>query len=447
MLLLRRAAKSQTEVRSQVAHLVRRLAFGLPAAEIDALAELGYDGAVDALCRFDRPDPGADAVEPPTFRTADHLAARRSGDDAARAASAAALRDERRGLVLWWVRRMVAAQHPAQEKLTFLWHDHFATSLRKVQYPELMHLQQRTLHRFGPGRFDELVHEVARDPAMLIWLDGRSSTGRAPNENFARELLELFTLGHAGHHGAGSYTEQDVAAAARALTGWVIDPTRGARFVPSRHDDGTKSLLGVSGPLGLDEVVSIVTSHPACAPHVVASLWSKLVAPAAPDAPAIEALAAEFARDLDGAALVRRIVSHPEFLAPSARGALVRPPVDYVVGIARSLSLELDERVLLVLAGLGQVPFAPPDVDGWPTNEPWLSTSSALLRLQLATAVASQPAVVDQVPARSSQRADALARLLGVDGWSEATASAIGSAASPADAVTVAIVSPEVVVA
>lgn len=430
-----------------MAHLVRRLAFGLPAQEVDALAALGYDGAVEALCELDAADPAADAVAPPTFRTAEHAAARASGDDAARAAAAADQRQERRALALWWVQRMVAAERPAREKLTFLWHDHFATSIAKVQVAELMYVQQRTLHQLGAGRFDDLVHAVARDPAMLWWLDGRTSTGRAPNENFARELLELFTLGHADHHGERPYGEDDVGDAARALTGWVIDPAGRGRFVPRRHDDTTKTVLGTTGRLGLDEVVAAATDHPACAPHVVASLWGKLARPASPQDPVVTELATAFARDLDIGALVARLVRHPEFLADRTRTALVRTPVDYVVGIARTLGLTVDERVLALLAGFGQIPFAPPDVDGWPTNEPWLSTSSALVRLQLANEVASRPVVADQVPARPDQRPAALARLLGVDRWSGGTAAAIEAATTPGQALTVALVAPEVVVA
>jgi uncharacterized protein (DUF1800 family) len=436
----------QDQVRRDVAYLLRRAGFGGRAEEVDALAGLGYERAVDEVCRLDAPDPSADAVPAPSFDTAGYLDAR-AGDAAARRRAADQVRDERRALVLWWIRRMVAAERPLREKLTFLWHDHFATSLAKVQLPELMHRQWATLHELGAGRFDDLVHAVARDPAMLIWLDGRESRAGAPNENFARELLELFTLGHgsAGHHGTSPYTERDVSEAARALTGWVIDPRSGTgRLVPNRRDAGSKSVLGVTGELGLDEVVAAATQHPACAPHVVAALWSRLARPAGVDDPAVRELATSFARDLDVASLLRAIFLHPDFRAPQARTALVKTPVELVVGMARALRLDPDERVLAVLAGLGQVPFAPPDVDGWPGNEGWLSTSSALIRLQVASAMAGLADRSPIVRVSPAERPAAAARLLGVEAWSESTDAALADVAvDPQRLLTLALAAPD----
>lgn len=437
------------ETRRAVAHLVRRAAFGAPPARIDELAALGYEGAVDALCDLEGPDAAADAIAPPAFDTAGYLAAQR-GDAEAKQEAARLAAEERRALVLWWVRRMAAADNPLRERLTFLWHDHFATSIEKVKVAELMHRQNRTLYELGRGRFDGLVAAVARDPAMLVWLDGRESSTGAPNENFARELLELFTLGHGSeHHGSGQpYSEDDVAEAARALTGWAIDPTSlTGVLVARRHDAGTKTVLGTTGLLGLDEVVAAATQHPACAPHVVARLWSRLARPAGPDDPVVQELAVEFARDLDVTALLRRVFLHPAFLEPSTRTALVKSPVDFVVGTARALDLELDQRIVPVLAGLGQLPFAPPDVSGWPANEAWLSTASALLRLQVAEAVAERAPVDDITSARPSARPDLLARLLGVERWGTATADAINRAADARHALTIALIAPEHLVA
>ncbi len=241
VLLIRRPTPLASDTRADVTHLVRRAAFGAPAAEIDALAALGYEGAVDAVCDLTAPDPAADAVAAPTFDTAGYLAAR-DGDEAARKEAERIASLERRALPLWWVRRMVAAERPAREKLTLLWHDHFATSLEKVKVAELLYLQRQSLYDLAPGRFDDLVHAVARDPAMLVWLDGRENRVGAPNENFARELLELFTLGHGtGHagHREQPYTEHDVADAARALTGWTIARTGQGVLAPRRHDKGT----------------------------------------------------------------------------------------------------------------------------------------------------------------------------------------------------------------
>ena len=229
--------------RGDVAHLVRRLAFGATPERIDELAALGFDGAVDALTDFTTTDGSADAVEPPEFDTERYLevVGDETADVAARREAQRRAAEERRALIRWWLQRMVVADLPQREWLTLAWHDHFATSMTKVKFAELMHRHYATLYDGGSGRFADLVGAVARDPAMLIWLDGRRNTAAAPNENFARELFELFTLGHGtGHHGQ-PYTEADVSEAARALTGWTIDRTTGTgALVPRRHDDGTK---------------------------------------------------------------------------------------------------------------------------------------------------------------------------------------------------------------
>lgn len=430
--------------RSAVAHLVRRAAFGAPADDIDALAGQGYEGAVEQLCDFTTADAAAGAIEPPAFET--DPAIDPGADADARLTAARQRAAERRQLITWWMRRMVAADRPAREWLTFVWHDHFATSMQKVKFAELMHRHYVTLYEGGAGRFDELVGAIARDPAMLIWLDGRRNTADAPNENFARELFELFTLGH-GRHGIQSYTETDVAEAARALTGWGINrQTLAGRLLPGRHDSGSKTVLGVSGSLGLDDVVAAATSHPACAPFVVAALWGKFARPAAPDDPVVVDLAGPFADDFDTAALLRRMFLHPEFLAVTTRTALLKSPVQFVVGTARALRVELDLDVYRSVRRLGQVPFLPPDVDGWPTNEAWISTSSALARLEIALnfAETANDVVAGLNATTVADRPAAAARVLGVDGWSPSTARALADAAGePAGLLALAIAAPE----
>ena len=314
--------------RSAVAHLARRAGFGEQAAVIDSMSRQGYPDAVEQVVQsLELRDEAAEAVPVPDL-TEDGGPAHRS-------------------LVRWWVSRMVAAERPAREKLTLLWHDHFATSILKVRSPRLMHGQVRTLYELGGGRFDHLVGAMARDPAMLVWLDSVDNQVGAPNENLARELFELFTLGHgapADHdadppaHGGAPYTEIDVAEAARALTGWWVNRRAGtAAVAPARHDGGVKTVLGVTGRLGTEDVVAAACASPACAPHVVSRLWSRLARPGGPDDPVVVELAEPFAEDFDVAALLRRLFLHDEFLAPASRHGLVKTPVELVVGNLRTL--------------------------------------------------------------------------------------------------------------
>ena len=438
-------AVTPEQTRSAVAHLLRRAGFGSTADEVDALAALGYEGAVDAVCDLTSPDAGADAVPAPVFDTAGYAASRR-GDDAARKEARRRSAEERRALIAWWIARMVAAERPLREKLTFVWHDHFATSLQKVKRAEFLFRQYETLYALGPGRFEDLAAAIARDPAMLIWLDGRESTAHAPNENFAREFFELFTLGHAAPgHGTPAYTEGDVAEAARALTGWVVRRAKvESEFNPRRHDDGPKTVLGVSGNLGLDDVVAAAVRHPGCAPYIVSCLWSRFARPAGPDDPVVHELAEGFAADIDTAALLRRMFLHPEFLAPATRWALLKTPVEFVVGTARALSVPLDERAAAVLATLGQVPFVPPDVGGWPANEGWVSTSSALTRLRFAVAAAAAADVRPLADLAPAARPPFVARVLGVDAWGAGTLAALNDAADdPQSLLALAIAAPE----
>jgi len=439
---------------ADVAHLARRAGFGLAADDVDALGAEGYEAAVEVVVEgLKHPDPPAESVVPPVFDTARILADLQSADEAVRDAAQKALSTQQRELVRWWLNRMVVATEPWHEKLTFLWHDHFSTSLEKVRYPELMWMQHSTLHDLGHGRFDELVHALSRDGAMLIWLDGHQNRAGAPNENFARELLELFTLGHTppgGHdsHAMAPYGEADVAGAARALTGWQVDRTTGQGvFRPQRHDPGVKTVLGVTGRLGLDDVVAAATGHEACAAHVVSRLWSRVGRPATPDDPVVVELAAPFRRDLDISAMLRRMFLHPAFLEPETRQALVKTPVEWVVGALRALRHHLPERTERLLVALGQVPFAPPDVSGWPANRAWLSTASAQMRLAAAVVLTAEAdlASLDVAP---SERLAAVGRLLGVDAWSPGTERALDRHRDdPRRLLTLALISPENLVA
>ncbi len=216
--------------RATIAHLLRRAGFAPTAAEIDAATTAGWTATVDALLDLSGPDP-ADAAPAPTFTPYSPLAARgltlqqRQAAQQARNAEFAVLQR-------WWLARMAATSHPLREKLTFYWHGHFATSYDKVRLPALMHQQNQLFRTLGAGGFEALTQAVAKDPAMMIWLDTSTDKASHPNENFARELMELFTLG------IGNYTEADVREAARAFTGWVLDPLTlsvGGAAAPARR--------------------------------------------------------------------------------------------------------------------------------------------------------------------------------------------------------------------
>jgi uncharacterized protein (DUF1800 family) len=428
--------------RADIAHLLRRTGFGARAADIDAGVARGYDATVDTLL-----GAPADGTPPPPDLGPEPA---RPGDDrAARQRHAQELRDRSEQVALWWLDRMVSTRTPFVERLTLTWHGHWATSVQKVRSPALMLRQNETLRRLGRGDFRELARAMVRDPALLLWLDGqRNRTGR-PNENLARELMELFTLG------VGHYSEPDVREAARALTGWRVDRAAGtAEPVPRWHDGGRKTVLGVTGPLDDRALVDLLTARPESARFVATRLWRRYGAGGDPPPQTLDRLVAAYGSGRDVTALLRALLTDPEFRAPAARSALVAAPAEYVVGTYRSLGLRIprDDRkagraLLGALATLGQVPFRPPSVGGWPGGAAWLSTAATRARLAFARAAVGQADLAAVAGAAPQHRPDAAARLLGLDGWTARTRAALTEAAAdPSRLVTLALVSPEHVV-
>ncbi len=427
------------EAAAAIAHLYRRAGFGAGPAELDAATARGYEATVDHLLDLDVADTAADAVAvPPLTQPEPRLpvgaAARKSRLDT--------LRREGNALVAWWLQRMVVATNPLREKLTLFWHGHFATSLTKVGYPSLMYKQNQLLRALGPGSFEDLAQGVAKDPAMLLWLDAAFDKKGQPNENFARELFELFTLG------LGNYTETDVKEAARCFTGWALDRQTGMfTFQPGFHDGGTKTVLGTTGSFGGEDVIHRAVHQPASNRFVVAKVWSHFAWPVTPDDPIVGALVGFYGADLNVRNLMRAVFLHPEFQSPQARTGLVKQPVEYIVGALRALHLPASDSTLPgILTDLGQLPFSPPNVGGWPQNGYWLSTASSYARLRFAASAVQRANLTALDHAAPADRPDAAARLLSVAGWSPSTASALATLAGDSRSLMIlALVSPEYV--
>jgi uncharacterized protein (DUF1800 family) len=365
---------------------------------------LDYAAAVDRLLagmRHQAITPAPDWVsEGPAELRRQQLEAQKENVEAKRGADGKPLRTVRpvqeqgRELRNWWVEEMLVTDQPLTERMVLFWHNHFTSSMMKVRYPPALFRQNALFRRHALGNFATLLREVARDPAMLIYLDGMRSVARQPNENFGRELLELFTLGE-GHYG-----EADIKAAARAFTGWSVDRETGM-FVehPQQHDDGEKTFLGQSGRFGGDDIVAILLKQPRTAETIVEKLWREFVS-LKPDPAAVKRLAAAFRADYQLKPLLRSILLSAEFRDPANRGALIKSPIDLIVGTVRVLGLPVPEKTQLVrmMQGLGQSPFDPPNVKGWPGGESWVTTYTLLLRQQFlrriveATTVASMEA-------------------------------------------------------
>ncbi len=355
-----------------IEHLLRRTGFAARPSDVQALVGLDWVDAVDAVLDVSAaPDP---ALGAPTVARAPAPTTNWSADYNA--------------MTHHWLDRCATTPTPIVEKMTLFWHGHLTSSAEAVRLGPILD-QHLLLERDGLGRFDDLVTDIAIDPAMLIYLDGKSSHRWSPNENFPRELMELFCLG------VGHYTEDDVRAAARAFTGYrVREGDTGDQsyyFLDTHHDSGQKTFMGVTknwdGPQIIDHLLNGPTRMTA-ARHIARRLWSFLARPN-PSAAIVESLATTFSNaDLQILPLVRAILLHPEFRSLETRQGLLRSPIELAVAtIAHSGLTSSQINPEWYLPHMGQRPFMPPNVDGWTNNEGWIATSTMWARQRFADRV------------------------------------------------------------
>ncbi len=404
------------------ARVLRRAGFGVTGAQVDAAVGQDWPVYLDsALAANPDADPGAVATPLPAL--APLRPPGRAATPAARQQYRRELSEQEAALCGWWLRRMVAVQQPLHEKLTLLWHNHFATSAQKVRVAAYMAAQNQKLRTLALGDFRTLAYTMLTDAATLRWLDGQLNTARAANENLAREFMELFALGH-----GNGYTEDDVRAGARALTGWVIGADGQASLLPRRHDFTAKTLFGVTGNFDAAGFCDSVLAQPDSAAYVAGRMWRQLASDEPPSPAALERIVAAYGPSRDLRALTRAILTDAEFTG--GRGTVVNTPVEWMVGVIRALQVPLDgpaesKLVDATLKTLGQRPFFPPDVNGWPRGQVWLSTASAGVRLSAAIRLARKADLSSIESAAPGDRLDAVGYLIGVGAWTDRTADAL----------------------
>jgi uncharacterized protein (DUF1800 family) len=382
--------------------LLRRAGFGVHPARLDADLAAGPGALLDTLVDPDvagvplLPDPWDDE------RYRDYQALEP---------------EDRLAFTSQFVDRVVASERGLEDWMTFFWHDHFAVRIQVVRLPLLMAGHMRLLQRHALGNFADLLRDVTTDAAMLVYLDGARSTGGDPNENYGRELLELFSLG------VGNYTEDDVRAATVALTGWTVQQVAGeVTFVPRRHDPTPQTLLGESVS-DVDSVIDAVLAHPACGPFIAGKLAGDLLGPEV-DQALVDRLGRDFAADgYEIAPLVRAVL---EAGLDGAGGEMIGAPFPWLVAALRASGARLPDQAKVGGAALlGQVPFSPPNVAGWPDGDAWLASSSLVARFRFSAGIAATaPPESALRAAAADRRFDDLALLLGrADGFSRATLS------------------------
>jgi hypothetical protein len=350
----------------KVGHLYSRASFGATWTELENGLQAGPEETVAVLLKGGLPRKD---FEQQTAEMAQSIARANNGQ-LARA---------------WWLYRMLLSPHPLREKLTLFWHNHFATSNAKVNNAGFMLGQYELMNRHALGNFRSLLQEISKDPAMMVWLDTSLSKKGMPNENYARELMELFSLG------IGHYTEKDVREAARAFTGWEIQQGK-AVFSPARHDDGEKTVLSEKGKWTGADIVRICLEQPSTPYFIAGKLYRFLISETVP-APheLLEPLAKQFRKsDFDFGALVETMLRSNLFFSPAVYRTQVKSPVDFALGIVRSLEARTGTTALAAaLQGLGQDLFYPPSVKGWDGGPAWLNGQTLLFRQNLALTLSS----------------------------------------------------------
>jgi uncharacterized protein (DUF1800 family) len=356
----------------RVGHLYRRTSFGATWDELEAGLRDGPDKCIERLLNG---GPGLEDFEQAQAPAA-QIIARGNNGQLARA---------------WWVKRMLGTPHPLREKLALFWHNHFATSNAKVNNASFMLRQYELMYRHALGSFRTLLLDMGKDPAMMVWLDTNTSKKGMPNENYARELMELFSLG------IGNYTEQDIREASRAFTGWEIKDGK-VVLNESQHDDGDKTVLGKTGKWTGDDIARICLEQKSAPYFIVGKLYRFLISETVPvTTELLTPLAEQFrASDYNFGQLVETMLRSNLFFSPTVYRTRVKSPVDFVLGIVRPLmrpdSVSNQPRpaeLASALDQLGQNLFNPPSVKGWDGGQAWLNAQTLLNRNNLALALTS----------------------------------------------------------
>jgi uncharacterized protein (DUF1800 family) len=385
----------------EAAHLLRRAGFGGSPKDIESFHALGRYRAVESLLA---PTEPVDAFTLPAWANREQAVAdmkerleqlqemRRATRDLSPEAADKARREfnqkqqrtnRQHGIEAqgWWFRRMLKTNAPLREKMTLFWHDHFATSIQKVKQPVLMVMQNELFRRHATGSFKDLTHAILMDPAMMLYLDTQTSKKGKPNENFAREVMELFTLGE------GNYTEQDIKEAARAFTGYNLNRFNGGVAHNKRQwDGGEKTIFGKTGEFDGDGVIDLIFEQEAAARYVPRKLWEYFAAEDPPEE-GVKALAKSFKEaDFKVEPLLREIFRSQAFYSDKIVRNQIKSPIQFLVQMLKELELENPPQGYTVNAQqqLGQVLFMPPNVAGWDWGKAWINTNTLLTRYNVA---------------------------------------------------------------
>ena len=426
--------------RLEIARLSHRFGFGPRPGEFAAALKMGVSAYRIEATTVPAIDTGLAVITEPVITD---LGKRPSPNTPEVIPFAQAMRAQSLQMVLWWLDRMALSNHGLSERMVWFWHGHWATSIDKINYPMPMFTQNKTLRTYALGNFKEMSRAMINDGALQIWLDGGDSTLKAPNENLSRELMELFVLG------VNRYSEDDVKALAKVLTGYQINNSSGkVTFNLKRHDPSAVTLLGSSAIFSGESVSDYLVARDDCATFIAERLWYRFVSSSQP-LPTDSTIKKAFA-ERNIASAVSALANDIAMRDPN--NSLVKAPVEWFISACRALQItpsKLDSSNQLIshLQKLVQVPFSPPNVGGWPTDEAWLSSASAQYRIAFAKWLIKQGDLTPITSLSQNARVAKSADWLGVSAWSNRTQGALRNAVGdPAEFVLLALCSPEYVV-
>ncbi len=361
---------------SQCIHLLNRTSFGVDQQHLTSCLEKNsYEDTVKELIykpgkigKEEKPLCAQKLLKPPRKM--------RDLNSAERKVFRQKRRENMMALKIWWFEKMLKTDDPFLERMTLFWHNHFTSSLKKVKQSALMYRQNQLFRKYALGNFSELLHAIIEDPAMLIYLDNRANKKGHPNENLAREFLELFSLGE------GNYSEDDIKELARALTGYSVDKELKFRFKKRVHDKNKKEIFGQSGNFDAHEMIDIILQQKATSLFIVEKLWSAFIG-YDPNPKEVQRLAQIFRENsYELKPLMQALLTSVYFTDPSVRGTMIKSPIELIVGTLRSFNYYgFDPKTGVQYARrLGQDLFDPPNVKGWRGGKTWINTNTLLIR-------------------------------------------------------------------
>ena len=426
--------------RLEIARLYHRFGFGPRPGEFKAALNNGLTATKAKFLSVPTIDLGAAQVAEPDIT---NLGTRPDKKTNELIEFSIALRQQVKDLPLWWLDRMALSDNALTERMTWFWHGHWATAVGKLNHAYPMYLQNQTLRKYALGNFGEMTSAMLNDGALQFWLDGGENTAKSPNENLARELMELFVLG------VNRYTETDVRELSRALTGYQIERSSGKVTLNNRRfDPGVKTILGSSTNFNGNSAAAHLVTQNDCAKFIVERIWFRFISSQLPVESAAQLESAFITRDTSK--LITAITDSK--ILGNSNYAIVKAPVEWFIGVARFLdltpsALKTPGQLLAYLDKLAQVPFNPPNVGGWPTDESWLSSASAQTRIQFASWLIKQADLTNLAAIKPNKRIAWLQDELGILAFSGRTRLALnGVKSNPAQLLQLAICSPEYVV-